>query len=227
MLCSLPQGRVGKSVLSAYLIDHNDALLVTSADEEHLINVVYNDMATNNGRSRAMYIIDLPRRAKAEAPYMVLEKIMNGRLVNTKYAGCTVTLDPVIIVVMANEPPNMVDTWSKDRFFTTDGVSTVVDLSNQEQECDRLLAQPQHRQRSHALQQAMLAFYKDVVQIPDADLETINNGMPAPSVDATETPDSDTVDSPPVDSGSFSEDDAGEQQDDDILESPFGFNSRH
>ena len=153
----------------------------------------------------------------------VLEKIMNGRLVNTKYEGATLTLDPVIIVVMANEPPNKSNTWSQDRFYTADGVSTVVDLSLQEEECDRLLATPKHRHRSLALQQAMLAFYKDVVKIDDANLNNINAGMPVAAAPPPQPAGEATFTEPPP----LNEADSGVQDDDDedMIEVPFGFNS--
>ena len=64
--------------LSAFLIDHLDALLITSGKESDVLNAIFNDYVANDNRTRLIYIIDLPRQAGAAAPYQCIEKLLNG-----------------------------------------------------------------------------------------------------------------------------------------------------
>ena len=89
-----------------------------------------------------------------------------GNLVNLKYSGTNFRLEPVIAIVLANTPPEAKGTWSADRLYTVDRVSTVIDLEPHEHECDHVRAQPSTRQRSRELEAAMFAFYRDVALVP-------------------------------------------------------------
>jgi len=167
------RGYVGKSTLAAFLCERLDALILTAADEADILNAIYDDFVTNGRKGRLIYIMDIPRAAGATAPYQTIEKLLSGRLVNTKYVGDNMYIDPCLVVVLANQPPDREGTWSKDRLYTNDKVSTVIDLAGVEKECDERRANTEHCGRGTDHDVALFEFYRDVAKLPNDELERL------------------------------------------------------
>ena len=53
------RGNVGKSALSSFLVDHCNALLLTTAEEGDILNDVCDDFVSNDHRSRSVRIMDI------------------------------------------------------------------------------------------------------------------------------------------------------------------------
>jgi len=164
---------VGKSTLAAFLCERLDALILTAADEADILNAIHNDFVTNGRKGRLIYIMDIPRAAGATAPYQTIEKLLSGRLVNTKYVGDNMYIDPCLVVVLANQPPDREGTWSKDRLNTNDKTSTVVDLAGVETECDERRASTKHCGRGPDHDVASFEFCRDAANLPKDELERL------------------------------------------------------
>jgi len=96
---------VGKSTLAAFPCERLDALTLTAADEADVLNAIHDDFVVDGRKGRLICIMDVARAAGATAPHQTIEKLLLGRLVNTKCVGDDTCIDPCLIVVLANLSP--------------------------------------------------------------------------------------------------------------------------
>ena len=90
------RGHVGKSTLATFLCERLDGLILTAADEADVLEAIHDDFVTNVRKGRLICIMDVPRAAGATAPHQTIEKLLSGRLVDTKHVGDDVCVDPCI-----------------------------------------------------------------------------------------------------------------------------------
>ena len=197
---------MGNSTLAAFLCERLDALILTAADEADILNAIHNDFVTNGRKGRLICIMDIPRAAGATAPHQTIEKLLSGRLVNTEHVGDNVCIDPCLVVVLANQPPDTEGTWSKDRLHTNDEVSTVVDLAGVEEECDERRANTEHCGRGTDHHVALFEFCRDVAKLPNDELErlpchevALDAAAAADGDDSLDVDDDDDQDFPEID----------------------------
>lgn len=105
------EGGNGKTVLSNYLIDNKDALLVNCGK---VADVAY---AYNQEK---IIIFDLPRttidsNGKDWTPYRMMEMFKDGRIFSPKYQSCMKKFEPCKVIVMANYKPDL-SSMSKRRW---------------------------------------------------------------------------------------------------------------
>ena len=164
---------VGKSTLAAFPCERLDALILAAADEADVLNAIHDDFVVDGRKGRLICIMDVARAAGATAPHQTIEKLLLGRLVNTKCVGDDMCIDPCLIVVLANQSPDAEGTWSKDRLNTNDKTSTVVDLAGVETECDERRASTKHCGRGADHDVASFEFCRDAANLPKDELERL------------------------------------------------------
>lgn len=105
-----PEGGVGKSTLTKYLVVKKNALMVSgnSKDMFHAI--------TKNPSRRKIIIFDIPRSNLEHINYPGIEHIKNGLIFSGKYDSCQTVFNKPHVIIFANEPPNLNKTLSKDKF---------------------------------------------------------------------------------------------------------------
>jgi len=104
-----PDGNVGKSTFSKYLVVKKNALMLTgkSADMYHMLSKYPN--------KRDLIVVDVPRSSKEFINYGAIEQIKNGLVFSGKYEGSQLVFDSPHVVCFANQEPS-IDKMSADRW---------------------------------------------------------------------------------------------------------------
>ncbi len=106
-------GGVGKTWLADYLVDQEEAFVVTGGK--------WSDIAYAYNRQRVV-VFDLARCQKEMVPYKVMEDFKNGRLFSPKYESVTMTFPSCHVMVLANYAPDKTqlsaDRWDIHNIIT-------------------------------------------------------------------------------------------------------------
>lgn len=98
-----PHGNLGKSILSAHLVDHRGAIMVGGRRSDALCAVA--TFVKTKGHGPRMVIFDIPRANHAGVSYAAIESIKNGLFFSGKYESGMVRFNRPHIAVFSNYPP--------------------------------------------------------------------------------------------------------------------------
>jgi len=108
------QGGWGKSVLTKYMVDTMEAIVIGGAKESDVLCGV---TAALEKKDVPIVIVDVPRHGNV--CYRAIEKIKDGCFFNTKYESSMVRFNSPHILVFSNEPPDETR-FSADRWVVTE-----------------------------------------------------------------------------------------------------------
>lgn len=111
-------GNTEKSMMAAYLEDHQDALVFRQFGGARDVATIM-QMALKSGWNGNKIIVDLPRNAEDKSIYEPIEGIKDGRMTAIKYQGGFLTWARPHVVVFANFWPKF-SCMSKDRWVRRD-----------------------------------------------------------------------------------------------------------
>lgn len=125
-------GGNGKSVLTNYLMDKEDAFMCNSGRLKD-ISLAYDN--------QKYVIFDLPRTIEEFTPYRAMEAFKDGRLFSSKYQSCMKRFAPAKVICFANFLPKLsamsLDRWiikSLDNLELTDWNRCRIETSSSEDE---------------------------------------------------------------------------------------------
>lgn len=106
------KGCTGKSLLTKHLVMKYDAysVLGKGADIKCGLAIRLEEMDVS------IVIYDIPRAQKNHVSYSSIEEIKNGLMYSTKYESGMCTFNPPHIIIFSNQPPELNDTLSLDRW---------------------------------------------------------------------------------------------------------------
>lgn len=100
-----PVGGVGKSLLVRYLCMTRNAILVAGKDSD--IKCGVSTYTERMGAGPELVIVDVPRCSAGYVSYSGIEQVANGCFFSSKYESMQVIIEPPIMLVFANVPPDM------------------------------------------------------------------------------------------------------------------------
>lgn len=113
------KGQWGKSMLTTYMIDFCDAVVVDGKKADILFGM--QEYYDKQGRIPPIVIFDLARADKNFVSYTAIEKLKNGFFFGTKYKSGMVRFNRPHIIVFSNFEPNLdEDNLSVDRWVITE-----------------------------------------------------------------------------------------------------------
>lgn len=108
-----PEGRVGKSFLSKYLVLTLPGVILCEGKTADVFNQVLQSM--QNEILPEVIILDVPKTSSGYINLSCLEKLKNGCIYSGKYEGGTCVFPNPHVIVFANVEPNY-DAMSRDRW---------------------------------------------------------------------------------------------------------------
>lgn len=106
-------GGVGKSSFVKYCAVKHKAIFIDEGKKSDIMNVLINSGINQDLRP---VIFDLPRANGNKVSYKSIESIKNGMIYSGKYEGGQMYFNSPHVVVFANEPPDLNNKLSMDRW---------------------------------------------------------------------------------------------------------------
>lgn len=107
------QGGWGKSVLTKFMVDQMNAIVIGGAKEGDIYCGV---TAALEKADVPIVIVDVPRHGRV--CYRAIEKVKDGCFFNTKYESSMVRFNSPHVIVFSNSPPDQ-EQFSADRWVVT------------------------------------------------------------------------------------------------------------